>query len=223
MSRRLAVHFGAIVAIVVCLLLSNWQWQRAHVYTQAPSASGDYTQLSPTRDYLPVSSIGVQTTIAGTWVAGSGRLYCERAANLTQPGTGCLATALLQLADETSAIVLLGHTEDATWNAFPNGPGEVSGVLQPSEDSVYLESKLPNAITTTSYLDISPGILHDGFLIHSTLSHGLRPVTDVLDQAPVASLHWRNVVYTFNWLAFAIIVAAMWRRVILDMRQDEAN
>jgi hypothetical protein len=51
----------------------------------------------------------------------------------------------------------------------------------------------------------------------------LNSVKGAPERAAVASLHWRNVVYTFNWLVFALIIAAMWRRVILDMGKSEAN
>jgi hypothetical protein len=36
------------------------------------------------------------------------------------------------------------------------------------------------------------------------------------------SLHWRNVVYTANWIVFALIVLYMWIRIVRDeLGKDE--
>jgi hypothetical protein len=58
--------------------------------------------------------------------------------------------------------------------------------------------------------------LHDGYFVSETKVEGLDPVLPIFDSPQKVGLHWRNVVYTANWIIFGIIIFGMWWRIIQD-------
>jgi len=44
----------------------------------------------------------------------------------------------------------------------------------------------------------------------------LLPVSPIIKGTVHESLHWRNVIYTANWIVFALIVLYMWIRIVRD-------
>ena len=85
-KRLLAIHFTAILAIGICIWLSAWQWNRAHYVAPITKVSGvsDFNQLSPLRDYLPPTSVGVPTKVKGTWQENSRIEFTQRPADGTK-------------------------------------------------------------------------------------------------------------------------------------------
>jgi hypothetical protein len=89
--------------------------------------------------------------------------------------------------------------------------------MQPSEDLPSL--KLVNGIkplTTNLIVENARTIAHDGYLVATSTSDSLIPVSPIFTEPVVKGLNWRNVAYTFNWVFFAGIVAMMWARVARD-------
>ena len=133
------------------------------------------------------------------------------------PPVGYWVVDIMELADESSLGVVRGFTETPDQIALASGEATVSGVMQPSEDLPGL--KLVNGIkplTTNLIVENSRTIAHDGYLVATSTSDSLIPVSPIFTEPVVKGLNWRNVAYTFNWVFFAGIVAMMWARVARD-------
>jgi hypothetical protein len=123
----------------------------------------------------------------------------------------------MELADESSVGVVRGFTETPDQISLASGTETVTGVMQPSEDVPGL--KLVNDIkplTTYLIVENSRTIAHDGYLVATSRTDSLTPVSPIFSEPVVKGLNWQNVAYTFNWLFFAGIVAMMWVRVARD-------
>jgi hypothetical protein len=184
------------------------------------------------RDYLPASSVGIPTSVTGTWQPEERILMPERIIDGKSmvnpdpeleviaefvPPVGYWVVDIMELADESSLGVVRGFTETPDQIALASGEATVSGVMQPSEDLPGL--KLVNGIkplTTNLIVENSRTIAHDGYLVATSTSDSLIPVSPIFTEPVVKGLNWRNVAYTFNWVFFAGIVAMMWARVARD-------
>jgi len=235
-ARLIATHALGMLSVLSCLLLANWQWERAHVFVAKTNLmQKSFSELSPLRDYLPISSVGVPTIVSGTWqpderiilpgriANGPGMVITipeqEVAAELVGP-IGSWVLDILELADGSSLGVVRGFTENAQQVPLATGDQTISGVMQPSEDVPGLE--LVNGIirlTTNMIVENSRTIAHDGYLVANTDSPGLSAVQPIFNEPPAQGLNWRNVAYTFNWIFFAVIVGLMWVRVAKDELQ----
>ena len=231
--RLLAIHVLGAVSVLACLALANWQWDRAQAYVPpATAAPQTFDELSPLRDYLPASSVGVPTSVTGTWQPEERILMPERIVDGKSmvspdpeteviaefvPPVGYWVVDIMELADESSLGVVRGFTETPDQIALATGEATVTGVMQPSEDVPGL--KLVNNIeplTTKLIVANSRTIAHDGYLVSTTKDELLTAVSPIFTEPVVTGLNWRNVAYTFNWIFFAVIVGMMWFRVTRD-------
>jgi cytochrome oxidase assembly protein ShyY1 len=229
--RMISIHVLGIASIVTCLFLSQWQWDRAHVPNSGNTdvRSGDFAELSPRHEYLPIGSIGVKTEVVGTWLGAQTFLMPNRFENgsdlvktdAASPDCDWVVTPL-QLSDQSVIAVVRGCTQDGSRIEKIAGPAKVFGVLQPSENSDVVAIK-PGIEPLTTELVVSETDLsaHDGYLVMSEPTSGLAKVTPILTSSPKIPLHWRNVFYTFNWIFFALVVFAMWLRAVRDELQDQ--
>jgi hypothetical protein len=62
----------------------------------------------------------------------------------------------------------------------------------------------------------SESSLHDGYFVSTTPTEGLELVKPIYDTPLELSVQWRNVIYTFNWIIFGLIILGMWWRIIQD-------
>ncbi len=243
--RVLGIHALAVLAVVACLALAHWQWNRAHVAqgSQSVAKSGSINELDPLRQYLPVSSIGASVSLDGTWLPHSQIVLKDRFANgpsllspapTPTPTDGVLDVAEpscawisngLELADGSVIQVVRGCSTSGEPIAEPAGASHVTGVLQPSEDSNAARMvSVTDSLTTSKVVAATGKTTHDGFVVAVPALDGLTQVTPMLVSSPHIPLHWRNVFYVFNWLFFAVIVIAMWIRVLFDeLRDDESE
>jgi cytochrome oxidase assembly protein ShyY1 len=231
--RLLAIHVLGAFSVAACLGLAYWQWDRAQAYVPPVSATTlSFDELSPLRDYLPASSVGVPTSVTGTWQPEERILMSDRiidGKSMVNPDPeleviaefvgpiGYWVVDIMELADESSLAVVRGFTETPDQIALATGEATVAGVMQPSEDVPGL--KLVNGIeplTTDLIVENSRTIAHDGYLVATSTSESLVPVSPIFTEPVVKGLNWQNVAYTFNWLFFAGIVAMMWVRVARD-------
>lgn len=231
--RLLAIHALGAFSLIACVGLAYWQWDRAQAYVPPETATVlSFEELSPLRDYLPASSVGVPTSITGTWQSDKRILMPERVADgqsMVSPDpdsevlvswavpVGYWVVDIMELADESSVGVVRGFTETPDQITQASGMETVAGVMQPSEDVPGL--KLVNGIeplTTNLIVENSKTIAHDGYLVATSPSESLVPVSPIFSEPVVKGLNWQNVAYTFNWLFFAGIVAMMWVRVARD-------
>lgn len=231
--RLLAIHALGAFSLIACVGLAYWQWDRAQAYVPPETATAlSFEELSPLRDYLPASSVGVPTSVTGTWQPDERILMPNRVVDgksMVSPDpesevwvswavpVGYWVVDIMELADESSVGVVRGFTETPEQIALASGVETVAGVMQPSEDVPGL--KLVNGIeplTTNLIVENSRTIAHDGYLVATSPSESLVPVSPIFSEPVVKGLNWQNVAYTFNWLFFAGIVAMMWVRVARD-------
>lgn len=233
-GRLLGLHVFGVLALSACLALSNWQWDRAHVWNAKSQDSlqvvQPFNELSPLRNYLPATSIGAKTEVTGSWITNSVRTYCGRPADgsILRTGIeigftpGCWVTGVLSLQDGTVLTAVLGWSADNSGVQglsvdLPPGSVKISGVLQPSEDSLQIYLPAQAALITTKQTVSQVGqSAHDGYLLVSSPRSGLQSITPVFEMTPAHGVHWRNVVYTFNWLFFGLFVIFMWWRAVRD-------
>ena len=231
--RLLAIHVLGAFSVAACLALAYWQWDRAQAFVPPASATTlSFEELSPLRDYLPASSVGIPTSVTGTWQPDERILMPERVIDgksMVSPDpesevivewvgpVGFWVVDIMELADESSLGVVRGFTETPDQIELATGEATVTGVMQPSEDVPGL--KLVNDIeplTTNLIVENSRTIAHDGYLVATSKSESLALVSPIFTEPVVKGLNWRNVAYTFNWVFFAGIVAMMWVRVARD-------
>ena len=229
-SRKLwAKHLTALLLIIVCLLLSNWQWHRAHYSRLATPTSTPVTfnKLSSARDFLPPSSVGQKTVVSGTWQP-AGRIVLEnRPADgrklISQSGSaanyesGNWVIDLLQLQDGTSVAVVRGWQKSDSRFPSATGFGRVSGIVQPAEDAPNDNPISAKPLITTKFLlNRSATDIRDGFIIETGSETQLQPVTPTRSAFTSNGLRTLNVFYTFNWIFFAILIFVIWLRIIRD-------
>ena len=220
-------------SVAACIALAYWQWDRAQSYVPLEtSTSKSFEELSPLRDYLPASSVGVQTSVTGTWqpddrILMPGRVIDGKSMVNTNPENSEVITLaspvgywivdIMELPDGSSLGVVRGFTQSPDQIELASGTETISGAMQPSEDVPGLE--LVNDIaplTTELIVENSRTIAHDGYLVATSETESLALVKPIFTEPLVGGLNWRNVVYTFNWVFFAGIVALMWVRVARD-------
>ena len=220
-------------SVAACIALAYWQWDRAQSYVPLEtSTSKSFEELSPLRDYLPASSVGVKTSVTGTWqpddrILMPGRVIDGKSMVNTNPENSEVITLaspvgywivdIMELPDGSSLGVVRGFTQSPDQIELASGTETISGAMQPSEDVPGLE--LVNDIaplTTELIVENSRTIAHDGYLVATSETEFLALVKPIFTEPLVGGLNWRNVVYTFNWVFFAGIVALMWVRVARD-------
>lgn len=225
--RMLVIHVLGAFAVLVCIAGALWQWQRAHTVRASDIRELDFSSASPARQFLPLTSIAMRTSVAGEWIDGW-RLTVARPAdgravmaNTGAPDCPWIVDALA-LPDGTAVAVVrgCGGTE------FPaaTGAANISGLLQPSEDSGLTGLPQARQVISTSALVEQLGVtMHDGYVIQQPAAPGLAAVGPLLPVPVKVPLHWRNIVYVFNWIAFALIIMVMWVRVVADEARDRAS
>ena len=234
------IHLAALALVGTCIYLSVWQWDRAHIQSQTEqvSESVPLNELSPLRDYLPVKSIGRKIVAAGSFVEGSQHVYWHRPVDgkeLRQttsrvPDSGWLV-AVFECQDRSQIGVVLGATQNPELRINLTELKSVTGFLQPSEDSPNLgivalanKSMTPLTLDNLRSMNRATGILHDGYVVLAqSPSDDIQTVRPIFTESVHSGLHWRNVIYTFNWLFFALIICAMWWRIIQDEVQSAVS
>jgi len=226
--QLLAIHFVGLLIFGSCLLLSNWQWQRAHIPRKAinPSQVVEYSKLSKQKDYLPPSSVGQRTKATGVWESQNqilltqrprdGRLLVDSAA-INRARLGSWVVDFLDLGDGSSVAVVRGWLSAGESVTNSTGKQTVYGVVQPAEDAPYEQPiSVKELLTTKKLLMNTASNVRDGFIVQTDVQPPLLPVTPTRGAFTSHGLRILNVFYTFNWLFFAFLVLAIWRRVILD-------
>jgi hypothetical protein len=236
-GRLLVIHLLAALAVGICIWLSSWQWNKAQAAVKFQPVSGEVTfaELSPLRDFLPPKSVGIVTAVNGTWQEDSRFEFPGRPIDgsklinpnpddqestfvVAQPGTWIVD--VLKITDNSSIGVVRGWTQTPDLIESPKGAATLTGVLQPSEDAPGLNLiTLPSYLTTNKILAKSDTTVHDGYFVSATLVEGLELVKPIFDTPMEVQFNWRNIIYTFNWIIFGIIIFGMWWRII----QDEVN
>ena len=227
--KLLGTHVLALVLVCACLLLSHWQWNRAHYARQAKpvSAPVSFEQLSKARDFLPPTSVGQLTKVSGIWQEKSrillrhrpadGRKLLATAPPASQIESGNWIVDLLGLPDGTSVAVVRGWQNSK--NSFPqaSGPAKITGVVQPAEDAPNEVAVIANPLLTTKFLlSKSQTDMRDGFIVESSVNGQLTQVVPSHKSFTSNGLRTLNVFYTLNWLFFAFLILLIWIRIVRE-------
>jgi len=227
--RLLLIHVIGLALIASCLLLSHWQWNRAHYARQAVPVSKPvaFEKLSSPRDFLPPSSVGQLTQVSGTWQTGSqvllpsrpidGRKLLQGSQPALQTDLGNWVLELLRLKDGTSVGVIRGW-HSAT-DRFPSASGSASlrGVVQPAEDAPNSAAVIASPLITTKFLLSHANTdIRDGFIVETSIQNGLTQVIPSRAAFTETGLRTLNVFYTFNWIFFALLILLIWIRIVRD-------
>lgn len=240
-GRLVAINLFALAAVVTCIWLGKWQWDRAHATVQVEITQGqaDFAKLSPLRQYLPPSSVGVPTTVSGTWQSNGQIIFQNRPQNGSDlliefdksaetkvdiNSAGIWVLDILTLTDGSSLGVV--HSWLPNNENVPTVSGEVTltGVMQPSELALTKTLiELPTYINTEDIVLNANSTVHDGYFVSAKPVIGEKAVGPIFAQPQEVKLQWRNVIYTGNWIIFAIIIAAMWWRIIQDELKQQVG
>ncbi len=228
-GNLLVSHVLALILIAACLLLSHWQWERAHYARQAVAVSESiaFEKLSKVRDFLPPSSVGQLTKVSGIWQPESRILFPKRpidgrkllvgAQSSAQTESGSWVVDLLKLKDGTSVAVVRGWQSSA--DSFPSATGlaSISGVVQPAEDAPNSVAVVASPLITTKYLLTHASTdIRDGFIVENRVSGSLTQVVPSRQAFTKGGLRTLNVFYTFNWIFFALMILLIWIRIVRD-------
>jgi len=162
-----------------------------------------------------------------------GSLLVASSAGVYDDNLGSWIVDLLVLDDGSTLAVVRGWSMHPSSIPVATGKATVYGVMQPSEDSGLSELPKIELLTTASITKHAHSAVHDGYLVAQLPPHGqllgnaaiagtsiansaLVEVSPIIKGKVHQSLHWRNVVYTANWILFAFIVLYMWIRIVRD-------
>ena len=231
-ARLLLIHSIAVFVLAICAWFAQWQWDRAHVIrvNEQASTPTQFEQLSIVKDFLPVTSVGAKTFVSGVWQPqgrfylakrpADGRLLLDTLSNrkmLSATNSGVWVVDLLRLNDGTSVAVVRGWDTKQKVSVPETGRQQITGIVQPSEDAPGVDLvPLTELLTTTEILSHSTTDVRDGFIVQSNTGDALQAVTPTRAPTTTNEIHWRNIVYTINWIFFGVLAILMWIRVIRE-------
>jgi cytochrome oxidase assembly protein ShyY1 len=235
-GRAMALHLLMALCAVTCLLLAQWQWDRAQARFADPTAipAVPLAELSRPSPDIVGSSLGRLAIAEGRFdpdrsFVVTGRPPDDAAAPGAEPPVWDLA--VLEVEDGTLLPVVLG-ARDASAPAPepPSGPVVVEGRIQPSED---LTVRRPGAdadpdagrlegIATSELVGLVGGPLHPGYLAltEPVIADGPRLLTGDEVILPEQGLKLQNVLYTVQWVVFGGFVVFVYRRFLMDAWRD---
>lgn len=228
-GKLVATHALALLLIAACLLLSHWQWSRAHYARQASATAKTvaFEKLSKPRDFLPPSSVGQSTIVSGTWQPHGRIILANRGADGRKllgganvppiRGSGNWILDLLSLPDGSSVAVVRGWQSSEAVFPAAKGTAKITGIIQPAEDAPNNEAIVASPLITTKFLlSHSQTDVRDGFIIETGVGGSLAQIVPSRGAFTSNGLRTLNVFYTFNWLFFGLLILLIWIRVVRD-------
>jgi cytochrome oxidase assembly protein ShyY1 len=242
--RRLAFHIGTVVAVLLCVLLARWQWDRANRAEADAVPQGPVIALA---DLDPASSFsGMQVQITGRFDAAH-EVLVEPRTRAGQEGawvltplrpepTGQLSPTTGQLPDEAAVAVVRGWVPSGQRPApAPEGVVRATGVL-------VADARRPGVTVAPGDLptlaNVDSGALGDyaGYPVRSgwyALVDLQPPDAGAPQPLQVAELpgadvglNWQNAAYAVQWVVFAAFAVLFWnrfRREHVDIPAEQEN
>ncbi|WP_169732386.1 SURF1 family protein [Haloglycomyces albus] len=212
-SRRIVVlTIAAVIGIVVCALLSRWQWNRAVDRSEANHRVENTTEVVALDSILPQDGAPADddrwklVEVTGTYAE---RDMVVRLRSL-EGSQGVEVVTPLELDDGTSVLVNRGFTTDAdAAPPPPDGEVTVTGRLfesEPSGGEVSTEDGvLKSRRINTADLSEESGLeLRSGYVGLTATAEGLEPIA-----APTFK-SWMNYSYAGQWALFALMIPLGW-------------
>jgi len=222
-ARIVIASVLALAALAVASGLGLWQYSRAHrddITKQVLSAPAVPVQslLKPAA-YVSEFDFAREVTVSGTLDGARTLMSCGRAYDK------CILLSPLALRDGSLSVVLVTDMCDrvdcakrlAEVRAFGSQDMDVKGRLQPAEVMVRPPAMLTPAddipyISTNELVMRWQLPLLDGFVMKDGV--GMTLVT------PPSGISWRNLMYAWQWWAFAAFIVFLLTRYILDVRAE---
>ncbi|HEU5126371.1 MAG TPA: SURF1 family protein [Glycomyces sp.] len=224
-ARWLGLTAAAVCVVVVCALLSQWQWNRAEQRAEANARIEAADDPSPLDAVLPAGA-GLDGEDRWTLVEATGTFDAANElvlrARTNDGANGFEIVTPLVLDDGTALLVNRGFVAGAGGQDLPDYPaaptGEVTVVgrvfeSEPAggevtaEDGHLLGRRL-NLDQVGAHLDYG---LRDAWIAQLDPAEGLQPLQ------PPTFRAWQNYSYAVQWLLFAVMVPVGW--VVLVRRE----
>ena len=231
-ARRIAVAvLLALIGLTGTSALGFWQYSRAHrddiadrVLAAAPVVP---TALLTPGQYVPETAFGHQVGIDGVLRTSAALLSCDRIDAEGNPGCWVLApmasdqrvmTVVLGFAPEERSAAVLAQTR-----ALGDTDTRVLGRVQPAElmdrgTALLRPSDTVGPINVNELAMRWGTPLLDGYVVAAPALVG-NPVTTPLILPP-SGITWRNLIYAWQWWAFAAFVVFLLGRYIIDVRRE---
>lgn len=234
--QMLLLHVLAVGAVSFAGVMGWWQltaWQEGRadralqLADETPRALTDV--LGPD-DPFPAAHVGRPVSVSGEWLPGGTVFVEQRRRSSDAPDDGVWQVALLTVCDGAGACaqgsvapVVLGWAPDrAAAVPAPSGPAQVTGWLQPAEqsgdDPDPTDDVLPS-LRTADLLQRTDRDLYSGYLILDQPAQArgaLVPVTPDSLPEPPPSTALRNLLYGVEWWVFAVFGLYLWWRWCRD-------
>jgi cytochrome oxidase assembly protein ShyY1 len=231
--RALALHALMVVCTVVCILLAQWQWDRAQSLSVDPSTlpTVAFEELSVPAPEISAAALGRSVTVRGTYLESGGYLVTGRTFE-GQPAVWELQ--VLRLDDGSKVPVIRGVREGGVREPIvpPRGEVEVLGRIQPSQDLTRVppnaqndpDAGLLSGVATSELFGLVGAPLHPGWIaVESEQPAPAEPLTPV-PAAELAQtddgLKLQNVLYAVQWTVFGAFVLLVYRRFLRDAWSD---
>lgn len=227
LTPRWLVVLAVLVGLsIAAILLGRWQWDRTQSILAAERAAASVAvpvqaALGDSSTDLPAESIGRPVTVAGTFDPDRQVVVANRALD---GAAGVWVVTGLRLDDGTLVPVLRGWTEtdDFAARAVPQGPVEVSGVLQPDE-VFYADAPVTSdevvAISQSSLESAWGEDVPPGFVVLAAQQPSAVPAPDPVPptvQTADVPFPLQNFFYAFQWWIFAgfgVFLYLRWLRI----------
>ena len=225
----------AAVAFAGTSALGVWQYSRAHrddISAQVLAAPAvPLRSIVHQGTYVPEEAFGRLVTLPrGRLWAASATLTCDR----RDAGAGCWIIAPIYLANGLASVGVLGFTpEESATSAleFIRTQGTVIadwvGRLQPAEvidkGSAFLRPSDEVASINVNELAMrwNTALLDGYVMLEAPAMADLQPVSTSTLITPPSGITWRNLIYAWQWWAFAAFVAFLLARYLIDIRRPE--
>lgn len=229
--RWLALHLLAIVLVVACASLGQWQLGRADELHQSAGASEPapvpLQSLTQLQGGVTGTAVGRLVTVTGTYDAGHAYLVPGH----PQGGrAGLWVLAVVRVPTGAGVLVVRGWIPSAAAAAAfasPSGPVVVTGRLNASDDpsgglapGTTLPAGQVAAANPVDLLSLVPYPLYDGYVVlraqQPPAQAGLALVPSPKTGSAVPGFYFQHVAYVALWWLFALFVAFFWYRLVRD-------
>ena len=236
-TRRIAAAtLVALIGLIGTTALGFWQYSRAHrddISRQVLAASAvPVDTIVAAGSYVPESAFGHRVTLPGGRLSGGDALLsCGRH---EQTPDDCWLIAPIHITARLAAVAVLGSTprdeSTTTLTALRSSGAMVadwSGRLQPAElvdkgHAILRPSDTVDSINVNELALRWNTDLLDGYVVVAThlsvpgLHSGLTSPLIL----PPSGITWRNLIYAWQWWAFAAFVLFLLTRYVIDVRGE---
>lgn len=226
--RWLLLTLAGVVVMVVCALLSQWQWGRAVERAAANEVIETSTESAPIDDTLPAAE-GLDPDRRWTLVEATGVYDADQEivlrAQTNDSLNGFEIVTPLVLEDGTAVLVDRGFVPSENTGAVPDYPappaGEVTvtGRVYEYEEASggvtevggHLESRRLSIDMLGSYFD---------YEFRSAWIADVEPAEGLTELETPSFKDWQNYSYAVQWALFAALVPFGWITLVRRERKD---